>query len=140
MEYAARITREGRHWLAEFPDCPGCSTFAESENDLAKEARDALVGWLQSELKARRVPPRPKRHRGAGWLQVRIDPTLAAKIGLRQARDAAGLSQSALAERIGVSQQAIAKLEDPDRNAELDTIARVAEALGYVLALDIVPA
>jgi predicted RNase H-like HicB family nuclease/DNA-binding XRE family transcriptional regulator len=140
MEYAARIHREGKHWLAEFPELPGCSTFAESREALAQEARDALEGWLQSELKARRVPPRPKRHRGTEWLSVRIDPTLAAKIGLRQAREAAGLSQSDVARLLGVTQQAIAKLEDPDRTAELSTVARAAEALGCVLALDILPA
>ena len=31
MQYVATITRAGASWLAEFPDAPGCQTFAESE-------------------------------------------------------------------------------------------------------------
>lgn len=139
MEYAAKVTREGRYWLAEFPDCPGAQTFASSRAELAEMAREALEAWLMAELAARRVPPRHKVRRGAAYLRVPIAPLLAAKIALRQARDAAGLSQAELARRLGISQQAVAKLEDPDRNVELGTLERVAEALGYAVALDLVP-
>ncbi|MGQ0648245.1 MAG: helix-turn-helix domain-containing protein [Gemmatimonadaceae bacterium] len=140
MEYWAKVTEEGEHWLAEFPEAPGCQTFAESEAELPETAREALEGWLETQLQTRQVPPRPREHRGGGWLPIRIDARLAAKVGLRQARDAAGVTQSELARRIGVSQQSIAKLEDPDRNVELDTIVRAARALGYALELDVVPA
>ena len=29
MRYVALLTKEGAQTLAEFPDCPGCQTFAE---------------------------------------------------------------------------------------------------------------
>jgi predicted ATPase/DNA-binding XRE family transcriptional regulator len=50
---------------------------------------------------------------------------------LRHRRQAAGLTQEALAERAGVSAKAISDLErDPDRTPRLDTIVLLADALG----------
>ena len=50
---------------------------------------------------------------------------------LRRRRQAAGLTQEALAERAGVSAKAISDLErDPDRTPRLDTIVLLADALG----------
>ncbi|HEY2240806.1 MAG TPA: helix-turn-helix domain-containing protein, partial [Streptosporangiaceae bacterium] len=49
---------------------------------------------------------------------------------LRRRRQAAGLTQEALAERAGVSAKAISDLErDPDRSPRLDTVALLADAL-----------
>ena len=61
MQYVATITREGKHWLAEFPDAPGCQTFAESEKGLRAMAQDALEGWLRAHLVSGDVPDRPRR-------------------------------------------------------------------------------
>lgn len=140
MEYWARITREGRHWLAAFPELPGCQTFASSEGKLKAMAKEACEGWLKAQLQLRRIPPFAKAHRGPDWLVVRIDPVLAVKVALRQARAEAGLTQAELASRLGITQQAVAKLEDPDRNVELATVARVVEELGYELNVGVVPA
>ena len=34
MQYPAIITQEGKQTLAEFPDCPGCQTFADPGEDI----------------------------------------------------------------------------------------------------------
>jgi transcriptional regulator with XRE-family HTH domain len=52
---------------------------------------------------------------------------------LRWARADQGLSQTDVAKRARVSQQAIAKLEHPDGNPTLGTIQKVAAALGLKL-------
>lgn len=143
MRYQARVTREGEQRLAEFPDCPGCSTFAEPGEDLEAEAREALEGWLEAELAAGRVPPAPRAHRARAdeqLLDVYPSPALAARVQLRQARDRAGLSQGQLAERVGVSRQAISQLESPDANLRLSTLERVAQALGLSVDLTLRPA
>ena len=59
VEYVAEISREGDYWLAEFPDCPGCQTFATSKEALEVKAKDALEGWLAAHLEHGRVPPEP---------------------------------------------------------------------------------
>lgn len=134
MFYTAYVSREGRQVLAEFPDCPGCQTFADSGDELPAAAREALEGWLEAHLVDGQVPPEPKAHRkapaGAKLAQIRVTPALAVALQIRWARAKAGLSQSDLAKRAGVSQQQIAKLERPGENPTIGTIQRIAEALG----------
>jgi antitoxin HicB len=134
MQYTAFVSRDGDNYLIEFPDCPGCQTFAESEVEVMAMAREALEGWLEATLAERRLPPIAQRHTkaplGTSMLRVPINPVLSIAIQVRQARAQKGLSQGDLAGMIGVTQQAIAKLEDPDANPTLDTIRKAAEALG----------
>ena len=54
---------------------------------------------------------------------------------LREARYAAGLTQAALAERLDVSQAAIAKLERQGANPTVDTLDNVLSATGHRLEL-----
>ncbi len=54
---------------------------------------------------------------------------------LREARYAAGLSQAALAERLDVSQAAIAKLERQGANPTVNTLNDVLWATGHRLVL-----
>ena len=126
MEYRAKITKEGSATLAEFPDCSGCQTFAESGQDIAAVAKEALEGWLETHLAFGDVPPRPKARTG---LAVRVNVQLSVKIELRLARHEKKLTQAALAKLAGVSQQMIAKVENPDYDAGLDVIEKVARAL-----------
>jgi transcriptional regulator with XRE-family HTH domain len=71
-------------------------------------------------------------------LWVEVPARLAAKVELRWARHRAGLSQAQLAKRAGVSQQQIAKLERPGSNPTIETLDRVARALGMRLAVELV--
>jgi transcriptional regulator with XRE-family HTH domain len=73
-------------------------------------------------------------------ISIPIPQRLALTLALRWARQDAGLSQAALARQLGVSQQAVAKVEHPDANPTLDTLLRVAAALGMSLTLDRQPA
>jgi transcriptional regulator with XRE-family HTH domain/predicted RNase H-like HicB family nuclease len=139
MHYEALVVKEGRSWLISFPDCPGCQTFAERENDVVRSAQEALEGWLEANLAERRLPPRPKARRRtssrSSVVAVSIAPVLSLALEVRWARDDQSLSQADLAARVGVSQQQIAKIEDPDANPTLATIARVLDALGLELEL-----
>jgi transcriptional regulator with XRE-family HTH domain len=59
---------------------------------------------------------------------------------LREARYAAGLTQAALAERLDVSQAAIAKLERQGANPTVDTLDNALWATGHRLELSAAPA
>jgi ribosome-binding protein aMBF1 (putative translation factor) len=50
-----------------------------------------------------------------------------------------GLSQTALARRLGMKQPAIARLEAGDHNPSLDTLARLAHGLGMEFHIAITP-
>lgn len=135
MEYAAKITKEGKYTLAEFPDCPGCQTFVTGKESIEAAAQDALQGWLEANLGRDFAPPLPRRHRGKDVLQVPVPPGLAVRIALRWAREEAGLTQAQLAKRVGVSQQQIQKLEGPGANPTLETLDKVARGLGRRLSV-----
>ncbi len=134
MEYIAYVSREGKHWLAEFPDCPGCQTFADSDKSVSAAAEEALEGWLESHLVDGEVPPEPRSRRrapgGSKLARVRVNPALAIALQVRWERSKQGLTQGALAKRAGVAQQQIAKLERPGENPTIGTIAKIAKALG----------
>ncbi len=55
---------------------------------------------------------------------------------LKHARHRAGLTQAELAQRLGVSQVAVAKLESPRANPTVDTLDRALWAMGHRLTLD----
>lgn len=133
MHYTAKVTREGKFWLAEFPDAPGCQTFAESREDLEAMAHEALDGWLRSWLVTGEMPPalksKSKRLAGA-TLRVAVSSDVATAMQLRRAREDAHLTQAELAKRAGVSRRQIAKLERPGENPTIGTLAKIAKALG----------
>ncbi|MDQ3224868.1 MAG: type II toxin-antitoxin system HicB family antitoxin [Gemmatimonadota bacterium] len=133
MEYPVLLTTEGNKTLATVPDCPGCQTFAEPGEDILELAQEALEGWLEVGLEDGEAPPRPSEKvripAGAKLKHVRINPKLAVALYVRWARQEAGMSQAALARKLGVSQQQAAKLEQPNANPTLDTLAKIAAAL-----------
>jgi predicted RNase H-like HicB family nuclease len=59
VAYSAKIDVEDGRWLIEFPDCPGCQTFAETEVEIIARAREALEGWLEATLEMGHIPPQP---------------------------------------------------------------------------------
>lgn len=138
--YPCVVRREGRFVTAGFPDCPGCQTFAERGGEIAPVAAEALQGWLEAWLADGQPPPRPTARlrppSGGRVIEVPVPQRLALTLMLRWARQDAGLSQAELAKRLGVSQQAVAKVEHPDANPTADTLLRVAAALGMSLTLD----
>ncbi|MCT2041848.1 helix-turn-helix domain-containing protein [Pseudoclavibacter alba] len=58
---------------------------------------------------------------------------------LRELREQAGLTQAELAERIGVGQRQVSKIETGDlENAKVGTIRKYLEAVGGLMAVDFV--
>jgi transcriptional regulator with XRE-family HTH domain len=76
-----------------------------------------------------------KRAPRARFVAVPISLTLSAQLSLRWARQDAGLTQAALAKRVGIGQPQIAKLERPGSNPSLETLEKVMRALGARLDL-----
>ena len=142
MRYPAVVTREGAVYLIEFPDCPGCQTFARSEAEIEARALEALGGWLEVGLEDGEALPTPSKRpdvpAGAELRWVQVPVTLGAAIAVRNARMHAHLTQAALGSRIGVSQQAIAKLERAGGNISVETLEKVARGLGRAVEIQLV--
>ena len=58
---------------------------------------------------------------------------------IRTERERLGLTQAELADRIGSTQPAVARLEAGGVTPSLDTLGRVAEALGFELVVEFRP-
>jgi len=137
MEYTAKITHKDGHWLVAFPDCHGCQTFGDSKVEAIKMAHEALEGWLEAHLLHGGVPPRPRAHRGVA---IAVRPRLDVAIQIRWLRDVYNVTQGELAKRVGVSQQQIAKLENPDANPTIGTLDAFASKADARLTVTISPA
>jgi HTH-type transcriptional regulator / antitoxin HipB len=68
-----------------------------------------------------------------GYEQARLAYELSVQV--REAREAKGLSQSQLAERMGTQQSVIARLEGGGITPTLPTLKRIADALGTKLTV-----
>ena len=73
------------------------------------------------------------RVEGDGWFFARIADQVVAQ------RTAKGLSQRELAELVGTTQSAIARLEAGGRPPRIDTLLRIAEALDCDLTVELRP-
>jgi ribosome-binding protein aMBF1 (putative translation factor) len=94
-----------------------------------------------NELKKRRLAGATAAERaefdetyGAAALAIRVGEQI------RDAREAAGLSQRDLAQRMGTSQAAIARLEAGGVGATLTTLQRAASALDLDITVELRPA
>ena len=76
--------------------------------------------------------------RRQGYRSAREAFDLAARV--RSAREKLGISQAELAARIGSTQPAVARLEAGGVSPSLDTLHRVADALGLELVVEFRPA
>ena len=140
MQYLAVLKRERSNTLVSFPDCPGCQTFGRNREEALVNAREALEGWLEAHLVTGDAPPKPDEHkegRSRSAVMVTVSPILSVRLQLRWARQALGLTQAALAKRVGVTRQQIALLEAPDSNVTLRTLERVAAAMGLRLEVEL---
>ncbi|MEO5729093.1 MAG: type II toxin-antitoxin system HicB family antitoxin [Byssovorax sp.] len=130
LQYVAYVRKEGRQHLIEFPDAPGCQTFADREADIHANAKEAIEGWIEAhlvegmDLPHMHRPPKANERR----VHITISPKLVLALHFRSMRSERGWSQAEIAKRVGVSQQQIAKLEDPDANPTIETIMKVAHA------------
>ena len=62
--YLIEQAKDGSYW-AYFPDLPGCTSAAETEEELAGMAAEALGIYLRY-YRDRNEPPPPRTHVGAG--------------------------------------------------------------------------
>ncbi len=68
-----------------------------------------------------------------------LEPEFSIIKAMIEARKASGLTQKDLAERTGIAQGDISKLENGSANPSLRTLQRLAEGMGMKLKLEFVP-
>jgi len=111
-----------------FPDLPEAVTQGEDEDEAAAMAEDALVTALSFYTDNAERLPRPSAARGRPVAYV--PPLVAAKLAFHDAMLAAGVSNVALARRLGTDEKTVRRLRDPLHQSRINQIDAALRALG----------
>ena len=139
MMYYAKLKKQDGAWFVEVPELPGCFTEGESKEEALANAHEALNGWLAANCDRDLDIPTPILRKGRSYHAVEVDLTVAFAIGLRRLRARKGLTQTQAAKKLGISQQAYARLESPTKtNPSLTTLQKIARSLNAEIDLRLV--
>ncbi len=119
--------------LVTFPDVPEALTEGETEAEALVQAQDCLVAALGGYIRARRAIPRPSPAHGR--TTVPLSALTAAKMALYGAMRAQGVSNIALAVRLGLSEGAVRRLIDLDHRSHIGQVETALHALGQRLTV-----
>ena len=134
LAYPVNLERqEDGSILVSFPDIPEALTEGATEEEALAEAEDCLIAALGGYIQARRAIPRPSA--GRGRTLVPLPALVAAKSALYCAMRTQGVGNTALAERLGVSEGAVRRLIDPDHRSHIGQVEAALHALGQRLVI-----
>ena len=138
MRYVYPVTVEqdedGRY-VATALDIPEAITDGTTLKEALGEMSDALGAALAGYAIAGRVLPASSEARPGEYL-VPVAPLVAAKLALRAAMRDEGVSNVALARRLGVTEGVVRRLVDPDHGSRLDGVVTALTALGHRLIVE----
>ncbi len=135
VAYPARFTVEADGSVAVgFRDLPEALTSGDNLDEALAEASDCLDVALSYRItRSQDVPPPSPARRGERL--VAPPAQTAAKLALYVSQRAAGLSNVALAKRLGCDEKAVRRLLDPRHASRLDRLADAIRATGGRLEL-----
>ena len=121
--------------IAQAVDVPEAITVGHDESEACERAIDALVCALGGYIDDGRTIPKPSPARGRPVAV--LPPMVAAKLAIYETMRRQGLSQVALAERLGCDPRQVRRLLDLDHASTLAQLERALAALGKRLVLEI---
>src|SRR3546814_10901680 len=126
--YPYDVTRDaGGFFLLQFADVPEAHTDGETREEAEAGALDCLLAALGAYLELRRDIPRPSDRRRSDGRAV-LPPLVAAKLALYQAMREEGVTQVALARRIGRDQKEVRRLLDLDHRSHIGQVEEIGRA------------
>jgi antitoxin HicB len=134
--YPARLTPDSGGFVVTFPDVPEAHTQGGCAAEALAEAVDALVAALGIYVEQRRALPRPSRPK-RGQRLVALPSLVAAKAALYRAMGESRISNVALARRLGLTENAVRRLIDPDHRSHIGQIEAALAALGKHLRIEV---
>lgn len=118
-----------------FPDVHGANTGGWSWEEALEMAQDCLGTALGMYVKAREDIPVPSSL-GGGQIMVSVALIVAAKLALYTAMRELGISNVALASRLGLQENAVRRLIDPGHRSHISSVERALRAIGRSLVLE----
>jgi antitoxin HicB len=139
IAYPFRVTEEaeepGTFMVQGLEPLANVVSYGDGLERALANAAEALTGVFEVMLDHGQAVPRPYRGSGQDVHLVAPQPEVIAPLVLRWAREDAKVTQSELANRLGMSYQAVQRLERPGANPTIKTMGKVARALGRQLEI-----
>ena len=137
MLYRVKLEPDGQGGLiAEVPDFPGALTVGRDRSDALEQALDALLTMIHGAMRDGAAVPLPSRVR-RGEPYVALPPGVAAKVAIHNAMRHLGVTQAALAERLGCDPRQVRRLLDIDHVSTLAQREAALAALGKRLTVKV---
>ena len=136
MQYAypCVLASDEDGFSVSFPDVPAALTCGIDRSDALAQAVDALVAALSAYVYAREDIPMPSPDI-EGQELISVPLIVAAKLALYSAMRRQGMTKTALARRLGLTEGAVRKLLDPDHRSHIGQVEKALTALGHGLVI-----
>ncbi len=135
FSYPVVLSPDGDMFMVEFPDVPEALTQGTDRVDALANAVDCLVAALGTYLERHREIPAPSPARGRPV--VTPPPLVAAKLALYQAMREGGMTNVALATRLGVAENAVRRLLDLDHRSHIGQIESALRVFNMRLVIEV---
>jgi antitoxin HicB len=134
--YPVKVVREKNgNCFATSRDVPEALTEGDDVNTCLQAMSEALGAALAGYSLAGHLLPVPSTARAREHM-VPVAPLVAAKLSLRSAMQTQGVSNVALAQRLGVSEGLIRRLVNPDHASKLEGVLQALLELGHMLTIE----
>ena len=136
--YPAKLAGHDDDWVLTFPDIPEAITGGASAAEALANGPDCLLAALEGYVDQRRDIPAPGTVR-RGQYRIAVAPVAAAKLALYQAMRDSGMTNVALAAKLGVTEGAVRKLLALRHRSHIDAIDRALGLFGLRLVVTAQP-
>lgn len=122
-------------YVVNFPDVYGANTGGWSWEETLEMAQDCLGVALAMYVDDRQEIPSPSPL-AEGQVLISVAPIVAAKLALYAAMREQGLTNVALAARLGLQENAVRRLVDPGHRSHITSVEKALRAVGRDLVLE----
>ncbi len=122
-------------YVVNFPDVYGANTGGWSWEEALEMAQDCLGVALAMYVDDRQEIPSPSPL-AEGQVLISVAPIVAAKLALYAAMREQGLTNVALAARLGLQETAVRRLVDPGHRSHITSVEKALRAVGRDLVLE----
>lgn len=122
-------------YVVDFPDVYGANTGGWSWGEALEMAQDCLGVGLAMYVDDRQEIPSPSPL-AEGQVLISVAPIVAAKLALYAAMREQGLTNVALAARLGLQENAVRRLVDPGHRSHITSVEKALRAVGRDLVLE----
>jgi len=135
--YPATLIEQGDGgFLVTFTDVPEALMEGETFDEAMAEARDALTAALAGYVHAQQDIPAPSAA-AADQTLIYLPPLIAAKLALYEGMRRQGVSNVQLGRRLGIAENAVRRLIDPDhRSSHIGQVEKALDALNVQLDVE----